>query len=125
MINISEAIRSSEAYANAFAINAKRADEIVATYVSCWDNGDSFTASGMDYFNASRDGDSDEEAEACVAHAVKELNWLVARERISSLSEQGARSMADSIRALGATLNMSGVTVYPDDVMSIWAEENK
>lgn len=124
MINISEAIRSSEAYANAFAINAKRADEIVATYVSCWDNGDSFAASGMDYFNASRDGDSEEEAEACIAHAVKDLNWLVVRERISSLSDQDALNLAGSLRALGATLNMSGVAVYPDDVMSIW-EGNK
>lgn len=124
MINISEAIRSSETYSNAFAINAKRADEIVATYVSCWDNGDSFTASGMDYFNASRDGDSEEEAEACIAHAVKDLNWLVVRERISSLSEQDALNLAGSLRALGATLNMGGVAVYPDDVMSIW-EGNK
>lgn len=124
MINISEAIRSSEAYANAFAINSKRSDEIVAAYVSCWDNGDSFAASGMDYFNASRDGDSDEEAEACIAHAVKDLNWLVVRERISSLSEQDALNLAGSLRALGATLNMGGVAVYPDDVMSIW-EGNK
>lgn len=124
MINISEAIRSSEAYANAFAINSKRSDEIVAAYVSCWDNGDSFAASGMDYFNASRDGDSEEEAEACIAHAVKDLNWLVVRERISSLSEQDALNLAGSLRALGATLNMSGVAVYPDDVMSIW-EGNK
>lgn len=124
MINISEAIRSSEAYANAFAINSKRSDEIVAAYVSCWDNGDSFAASGMDYFNASRDGDSEEEAEACIAHAVKDLNWLVVRERISSLSEQDALNLAGSLRALGATLNMGGVAVYPDDVMSIW-EGNK
>ena len=125
MINISEAICSSEAYANAFAINSKRSDEIVAAYVSCWDNGDSFAASGMDYFNASRDGDSDEEAEACIAHAVKDLNWLVVRERISSLSEQDALNLAGSLRALGATLNMGGVAVYPDDVRSIWEEENK
>ena len=124
MINISEAIRSSEAYANAFAINSKRSDEIVAAYVSCWDNGDSFAASGMDYFNASRDGDSEEEAEACISHAVKDLNWLVVRERISSLSEQDALNLAGSLRALGATLNMGGVAVYPDDVMSIW-EGNK
>ena len=124
MINISEAIRSSEAYANAFAINSKRSDEIVAAYVSCWDNGDSFAASGMDYFNASRDGDSEEEAEACIAHAVKDLNWLVVRERISSLSEQDALNLAGSLRVLGATLNMGGVAVYPDDVMSIW-EGNK
>lgn len=125
MINISEEIRSSEAYTNAFAINAKRADEIVATYVGCWNNGDSFTASGMDYFTAQREADSEEEADACIAHAVKDLNWLVVRERISILSAQDALNLADSLRALGATLNMSGVTVYPDDVRSIWEEENK
>ena len=124
MTNISEEIRSTESYANAFSVNSIRADEIVNTYQSCWARGDSFTASGMDYFTSQREADSEEEANACIAHAVKDLNWMVVRERISSLSEQGARNLSDSLREVGATLSMSGESIYPDDVMSIW-EGNK